>query len=131
MIKSLGILLPLLLALGCANPFKDRPSDDQLAEAESKNLHGPRPDNFEEKIKGWMRANLKDPDSVKDLNIDPPAKGWMFAKGALLRDERLAWGWICRVSFNAKNSYGGYTGLKTRNFFMRSDSDLVLVTGNE
>ncbi|MBS0187251.1 MAG: hypothetical protein JSS51_04230 [Planctomycetes bacterium] len=95
--------LTLIIALaltGCAS----RPTDDQLSKVD----FGPPPANYKEKVTAYLRRNLKDPDSLKDLDVLPPVK-------AFYRDNLYAsneYGWFSMVSFNAKNGFGGYGGKK-------------------
>src|SRR5688500_6898825 len=74
---------------------------------------GPFPENYEAIVNDWMRVRLKDPDSVKDLTITPPRpeRRWV----GLLNGSWLDAYWSC-VRYNAKNSFGGYTGLAEYTF---------------
>jgi hypothetical protein len=116
---SLAAFVLLVTVAGCATPFRDRPTDEQIAEASASGAFGAPPDKYEAAINEWLRLSLKDPDSVKSLKISPPMKGWSFEAGALLVNERKDWGWVCFVEYNAKNSYGGYVGLKSYRYFFK------------
>jgi hypothetical protein len=112
----------LLTVASCATPFRDRPTDEQIAEANASDAYGPSPNNYEAAINEWLRLSLKDPESVKNLKITPPMKGWCFEAGALLVNEKKDWGWVCFVEYNAKNSYGGYVGLKSYRYFFKGEA---------
>lgn len=68
------------------------------------------PKNYRLEILKALRSAIKDPTSVRDASISMPALKWMGV------GERYV---VC-VRFNAKNSFGGYTGLKeTMAIFLR------------
>lgn len=60
----------------------------------------PAPADPEATVKQWMAENLKDPDSVKGYQ-------WLG-----IQQDRTG-KWVAKASWNAKNSYGGYTGMDT------------------
>lgn len=62
------------------------------------------PDALLPPIIAELRRTLKDPQSVRDFTLCPPVKVKM-KDGRPLR-------WSVLLSFNAKNSYGGYDGIK-------------------
>lgn len=73
-----------------------------------------------------LRRTLRDPDSVKDFRIvsgpelvNGTTAGWNYEQA-----------WLMCVELNAKNAYGGYTGITTYSFPMRfgSDSTLYIVS---
>src|ERR1044072_1753603 len=72
---------------------------------------GAYPDNYEEVIKGYFAASLKDPSSVIYNAISKPQKEFTI-KGRVPVDPKneALYGYSSCVSFNAKNSYGGYVG---------------------
>jgi len=96
------LLMSLLLSIGaCATA----PSTQELAVAN----YGDPPSRLEEVITLYLKETLKDPDSLKNLRIGIPRKGWTktnYGKDVL-------YGHWVGFSYNAKNSYGGYVGQKT------------------
>lgn len=111
--SSLFRLLPLVFALllaGCVSV-----SREEIASAD----FGPKPANYEERVKAYMGAVLKDPMSaVYDFR---PTLRRAVAKGGLMDNFAKYYGWVFEVSINAKNSFGGYTGAKTYYFMVTSD----------
>jgi hypothetical protein len=73
-------------------------------------------------IHQWMRANLFDPDSAKDEAFQDPQKWWYYS--GLLFGNRDVFGWMVAVDFNAKNRYGGYTGLQ-RSYFLFMEGRMI------
>jgi len=71
-----------------------------------------------------LKRTLKDYDSMKDFAvvgelapITATTLGWNFEEA-----------WMLCVEFNAKNSYGGYTGIQERGFPLRAHGgELVVV----
>ena len=96
---NIRLLVPtaLFVLTGCVPP---QPSPQYT---------GPAPTDPEGAIKAWLSANLKDPDSVKGYEY----KG--IAKRA--SDGR----WQATVIYNAKNSYGAYTGSGAHYFAFDGD----------
>src|SRR5713101_5279301 len=79
-----------------------RPTPEELATAD----YGAYPNNYQEIVKGYFAILLKDPYSAQYELWKGPTQMWysFFDHG------RFGYG-VC-VGINAKNSYGGYTGLK-------------------
>lgn len=78
--------------------------------------YGSYPDNYEQLIKSHLDHNLKDPDSLKRLNIGPPVEGHYWA--GLVNGGNF-YGYRSCVSYNAKNSFGGYVGQKTYVYWIK------------
>jgi hypothetical protein len=72
---------------------------------------GPEPSRAlaEQLIRGHLERALKDPDSLKQLTITraPYRKQYRALIGEPWRDA-----WVVCYEYNAKNSYGGYVGVK-------------------
>lgn len=104
---QLLIALVALALAGCASQSVDLASIDP----------GPAPATHESDVKAYLARTLLDPYSVKDLSISIPymcsVRLEMFAKPTH--------GWCSQVSYNAKNVYGGYVGVKTYNTFTRNN----------
>ncbi len=70
---------------------------------------GPFPENYEQIVKAWLQDTLKDPYSLRELEITEPqtARVWVgLLNGGYLDGYRTC------VSYNAKNGFGAYVGLK-------------------
>ncbi|ENO4093235.1 hypothetical protein ACONLG_003488 [Edwardsiella ictaluri] len=81
-----------------------------LQDANSVN-YGDKPINNEKTVIGMLKEKLKDPDSLKVISITNPHRG--YSKYGFGSTE---YGWYTSISYNAKNSYGGYVGEKTITF---------------
>lgn len=77
---------------------------------------GTAPSTHEETVRAYLRANLKDPYSVMDLSISAP-----FFSNCAVGIYGPFWGWRVDVSYNAKNSYGAYVGLKTYHYWFHGE----------
>ena len=88
--------------------------------------YGPPPPNYEEKITNYLKRNLKDPDSLRDLKIlTTPKKGALnygaFVKGPTGKSFSNQMWYVC-AEYNAKNSFNGYVGIKTYAYFFYNGS---------
>ena len=108
--KALGKLLTGLFLAGCAG----QPSQQELAVAD----YGPAPGpEFFEAVKFAVKVGLKDPDSLKDLQVGQPKKcGY---RSPLELNAKAVYGYCTTIAYNAKNSYGGYVGLRAFNIMYR------------
>ena len=94
------LLTPLVLALtGCAG--------QGLMNTNTPADAGNRPVDYEKSIHNHLKNVLKDYDSLKDLNIRRPL---LRSCGVGIYGQFHAW--RSTVSFNAKNSFGAYVGVK-------------------
>jgi hypothetical protein len=77
---------------------------------------GPMPENYQSIVKSYLRENLRDPDSIKDLTISAPhqVRTWTGLMG-----EGAVSAWASCVGYNAKNAFGGYTGLKNHTYYIK------------
>lgn len=69
---------------------------------------GPPPVNYRTTSAEWVRANFKDPFTIRDAEIAPPKPG----TGPSLNADGFKTPWIVCLRANAKNSMGAYTGRK-------------------
>ena len=83
----------------------------------SANDPGPYPSDYQQIVKDYLHANLKDPYSVRDLEIGPPEQNSRWT-GLLYSGELYAWR-SC-VAYNAKNSFGAYIGIKSYGYYIRN-----------
>lgn len=102
------IVLTVLLLAGCAAA----PTAEQLGRADAGVAPGAE---FPDTIRDMVKVGLKDPDSLKDLKVGQPAKCWYRASPL----DPLEYGYCTTISYNAKNSYGGYVGVTTYKIFYR------------
>ncbi len=77
------------------------------------------PDNYREIVQDYLHTNLKDPYSVRGLSIGAPQQASVWT--GLLNSGELD-GWASCVTYNAKNSFGGYVGLRSYRMFIKSGS---------
>lgn len=82
----------------------------------------PTAQELAEAIHARLKSTLKDYDSMKDFSlVDGPASAYaIYGAGGI---ENL---WFACVKYNAKNSYGGYTGLNSHPmYFRRIEGEVV------
>jgi hypothetical protein len=93
--------------------------------------YGNKPENCKELVIQYYDRRLKDPDSAKYKNWLSPVQGAAYVKYApnnvleYMAEEgipKLEFGWLVCFSVNAKNSYGGYTGFKTKTAVIRDNT---------
>jgi hypothetical protein len=107
------VLIGGLVASGCAAPT------GMKADA------GPHPENYEEIIKTYLHDHLKDPYNVQELTITKPTPTTIWT--GILNDSNVNL-WMTCVGYNAKNSYGGYVGVKYYSFPIRYGSIVTYPT---
>ena len=103
-------LLALAVALLCS-ACQTIPAGQVLVEA------GPKPtsDQAEAVIRAQLARSLRDPDSMKAFKV-VSGPDEMTATNAGGNFERA---WLVCAEYNAKNAYGGYTGLSSHAFPLR------------
>lgn len=78
----------------------------------------PTPAEAEAAVKRLLLSGLKDPDSLKQFRIaEPVPTAW---RDGLIHGGGAHAGWLVCFEYNAKNSYGGYTGVKRDGYVFRS-----------
>lgn len=107
LITTLGISFFILT--GCAG----LPSQQEIENAD----YGSYPSNYSSIVKGFYSDKLKDPSSVQYRNITTPKQ---FYLGSRISGAR--YGYLVCVNYNAKNSFGAYTGYSTGGFLLRNGS---------
>ncbi|ALX95248.1 hypothetical protein [Serratia fonticola] len=103
--KVLFLVIASLFLTGCMAT----PSPTQLSSAN----YGELPASYKEDIQNNISAELKDPFSAS-YKFGAPKKAYL--QGGLVENFKMYYGWVVPVSVNAKNSYGAYTGFKTRQY---------------
>lgn len=93
---------------------------------ESEPDAGERPSNeqAEKAVKEYLRSTLKDPDSIKNFEMTSEPSKTTWYRG-LLNGGGHAAGWIVCYKYNAKNSYGGYVGLKNESIVLTRNGEYV------
>ena len=108
--QTLMVLTALAIALGGCDTTP--PSKE---EKESVN-YGPKPDNYQEIIRDYLRPRLTDPTAaIIDYKAGPTH---LYQKDAVVRD--LQFGWAVCAMVNDKNTRGAYVGFSPAVYFIRN-----------
>ena len=108
-------ILPLLLiCAGCVSFPQRSPTPEEL---------GPRPADYEAKIKALVLGSLRDPESAR-FQFEELHPGWTTTKSGPTGC------WMIKVWVNAKNGFGGYAGKQPYWFVLKSDK-IILETESE
>jgi len=106
---SLGILVVLIIGLiGYCGALPRGSSTSSSSEAIVKNSAW---DGSVAQVKSWLNNNLKDPGSLEFIEWSPVQKN---------QDG----GFLVRVKYRAKNSFGGYV-IENKVFFLSSDGSVI------
>lgn len=100
------------------------PSAENVVDEQSSQVEQSQPD-LTPYFKDWLENNAKDPDSVKLKLITPARREDVVLKRGLLGKKRWS-GVIACYRFNAKNSYGAYTGYKPAAVMLTDEQKLVV-----
>ena len=118
-LRTLWSLLMLVTVLASCAPLPRtekpgwRPSPIEIQTAD----YGAYPSDYETIVKAWYLRSLKDPDSARFGRITRPLREHAIRNQ--LRKEAI-YGYSVCARVNARNSFGGYTGFKTRWFLIRN-----------
>ena len=106
----------LFLIIGCSSKVNvSSPTDEMLRTAD----YGPQPTSVKQDLQDYFDRTLKDPHSVQLKPITEPEKGYLYIaketpwkgeKRYVHLDYQPVFGWFSCVTYDAKNTYGGYTG---------------------
>lgn len=111
-IVGMTLIIGALLLTACATPGTN--TGQQVIEA------GPRPSEAQATaaVMAYLRGTLKDPDSLKQFRIrsGPDLISWYRG---LLYGGGHEQAWLVCFEYNAKNSYGGYVGIKVDGYALR------------
>ena len=78
--------------------------------------YGPKPDNYQQIVRDYLRNRLTDPTAaILDFKAGPTQ---MYQKDAVVRD--LQFGWAVCAMVNDKNTRGAYTGFYPAVYFIRN-----------
>ena len=84
----------------------------------------PESADVEQRVKRHLDEALKDPYSVRDLEISPVVRGSVWT-GLVNYGEAASWS-SC-VRYNAKNSYGAYVGRRSYRYHFLDNGRLWIV----
>jgi hypothetical protein len=101
----------LALLAGCSTPGGGFLNTNVQADA------GTAPTSYEQTIRSHLRYALKDPHSVVDFSVSEPV-----LTSCSVGVYGPFHGWRVAASYNAKNSYGAYVGLKTSYYWFHGDA---------
>jgi hypothetical protein len=94
------------------------PNPPSPAEVEHAS-YGKLPNDYQKMIKSYLAFFLKDPYSAIYEFNHKPVKGYI--QDLELNSGRPTFGWLVNFNYNAKNSYGAYTGKEYTQFFVYKD----------
>ena len=78
--------------------------------------YGPKPDDYQQIIRDYLRNRLTDPTAaIIDFKAGPTQ---FYQKDAVLRDVQFGWA-VCTM-VNDKNTYGAFTGFYPAVYFIRN-----------
>ena len=106
--KKIFVFLFVSMLSSCVNTYQN--NLDKLFEDATEESYGKAPkDGYQVYAERGIKATLKDPDSAKFK------WGKLYHCDFHSRDSFTTpiLGWCTEVSYNAKNSFGGYVGYKT------------------
>jgi hypothetical protein len=116
--QAMMVLTALTVGLGGCDTSP--PTKEQM---ESVN-YGPKPDNYQDIIRDYVRPRLTDPTAaIIDYKAGPTQ---MYQKDAVVRDVQFGWA-VCAM-VNDKNTMGAYTGFYPAVYFIRNGK-VVASTG--
>jgi len=108
--QTLMVLTALAIALGGCDTSP--PTKEQM---DSVN-YGPKPDNYQEIIRDYLRPRLTGPTAaIIDYKAGPTH---LYQKDAVFRD--LQFGWAVCALVNDKNTMGAFTGFYPAVYFIRN-----------
>jgi len=98
-----------LLITGCSTA---PPTKEQRESVD----YGPRPDNYEQIVRDYLRNRLTDPTTaLVEFKAGPTQ---LYQRDTVVRD--LQFGWAVCVLTNDKNARGAYDGYRTGVYFIRN-----------
>jgi len=108
-----GVVLGMLSACGTVGG-----GPAFTAESIVQSGDAPSAEQGEMVARSYLQQTLKDPDSLKQFRMTggPILTSWYQG---LISGGGTAYGWAVCFEYNAKNSYGGYTGVKGDTLVLR------------
>jgi len=115
-----GIGTTTALTVGCTIP---PPTKEEMAAFN----YGPKPDNYEQLIRDYLKPRIADPASaVLEFRAGPKL---LYQQATQLRPLQYGWG-VC-VLVNEKKQSGGFAGFYPMVFFIRDGKIVAVNGGNE
>lgn len=102
------LLLTAALASGCTGPGL---LGNDPASA------GDKPEHIEDAVRADLQRRLKDPYSVQSLEF-----GFERLSSCAIGVYGRYHGWLVPVRYNAKNSYGGYVGIREHYYWFHGEN---------
>lgn len=98
--RAILLLIVAFVTSGCAT---SRPT------ASPEDYAGARPNKVEveQLLNSYFKKSLKDPDSIKDFALIGEPRIYSYSDGLGAGNNAV---WLQCFRYNAKNTYGGYTG---------------------
>lgn len=113
-VAIIGLGTATALLGGCST---SPPTKEQM---ESVN-YGPKPDNYQQIVRDYLRNRLTDPTAaIIDFKAGPTQ---FYQKDTVVRD--LQFGWAVCVMVNDKNTAGAFNGFIPGVYFIRNDKVVV------
>ena len=110
--RNLALPVLALLAVTLGGCDTSPPTKEQMASVD----YGPKPDNYQDIIRDYLRNRMTDPTAgIIDFKAGPTH---MYQKAAALRD--VQYGWAVCAMVNDKNTLGAYTGFYPAVYFIRN-----------
>lgn len=97
------------------NKLPPQPNTEEVQKA----VYGKLPNDYQEMIKEYLAIFLKDPYSAKYDYRSEPSMGYI--QYLIINKGHPTFGWSILFTYNAKNSYGAYTGNQYTYFFIYKD----------
>lgn len=116
MLTATAMLTASLFLNGCSSSPVDPVT---IAQAD----YGPYPTGYQETVKGYFQAALKDPMSAQYRWIKEPYKAY-WRDIPITGGKPMAFGYMVDVGVNAKNEFGGYTGERQYHMFITNGKAL-------
>ena len=110
-------LLMVIVGLGVMTAWLGGCSTNPPTREEQESvIYGPRPDNFEQIVRDYLRNRLTDPTAaIIEFKAGPTQ---MYQKDTVIRD--LQFGWAVCVMVNDKNTRGAYEGFTPGVYYIRN-----------
>jgi hypothetical protein len=121
-VKRLFVVVVLFVCAGCQpnQPIKLSPEES------AKAVFGVYPTDYQDRVKKYFNVTLKDPYSAVYDFSDTPKRARVFR--GIINGGGHTYGYACIVGVNAKNSFGGYTGMKQYRMFLSTDGQTYDIT---
>ncbi|MBR3913322.1 MAG: hypothetical protein IKJ28_03730 [Alphaproteobacteria bacterium] len=122
-VSILFLFLSIGVLQGCSYPcYSTQGCRDLLLSTVNTEDFGKKPNkkDVENTAHELIKDVLKDPDSVKFKKMTDPVRCYRAGDYGYI----FEYGWCFVVSYNAKNSYGGYVGYKDAIFLYNKDGSV-------